>query len=429
MRGLALLVVVVFLVAAPSEAACAKPKDQATAVSPLLAIRVVPGGDNYSTAAGTKTALNRAINQWNAACGGDVPKLSTTTSSSVKLYVNFRKGPYNLSDAASNFLVCASVPKPAAGTLLGSTTISIFETTASGINCRPYYNEITSHEIGHALGLGVSPCSNNIMYEPGGSAVVGNIPKSSDCKAVDLFWLTPAEAPLVTPFPPPTCECSFSSDCYGLPGTGTGIWICQFCQCLLLDSPLVLYLPDYFSTGGSQSWWKHSFCGPEAPTVCLDWRGDGNVTCNSWPEPDGEVAFVVALSEDDLLALSGGFSVRATPWRHFFGNVTMAPDGDFPFEHGFSALAAHCDQEGAADLDLSACEPSLHVWEDRSGDGDIDPDEIRELGDLNIESLGGLRETGKQDSCGNRFPFESHATCSGHPGRCGTWLDVFFEPR
>lgn len=107
----------------------------------------------------------------------------------------------------------------------------------------------------------------------------------------------------------------------------------------------------------------------------------------------------------------------------------MGPDGDFPFEHGFAALEAHCKDHRRSFIDFSECERSLHVWEDRSGDGYIDPGEILELADLDIEILRGIRLTDKRDSCGNVFPFESHAICNGGDGRCGIWLDVFFEPR
>ncbi len=193
----------------------------------------------------------------------------------------------------------------------------------------------------------------------------------------------------------------------------------------------MLHLPDYSSAGGgNQSWWKEGFCTPEAPTVCLDWFGDGTVTCTGWTEPESEIAFVVALSNDDMLSLSDGLYVPAEPWRHFFGNVTMGPEGNLPFSHGFEALAAHCglDPKATTEIDFTECGSSLYVWSD-NGDGDIDPHELLELGDLGVESLGDLRETGKRDACGNTFPVESHATCSARPGRCGTWLDVFLEPR
>ncbi|MCP3959880.1 MAG: hypothetical protein GY719_18705 [bacterium] len=375
--------------------------------------------------------------------------MSKSASSIVRFNVKFWKGAYNLPDAASNFLACGKNAGVGAGNLLGSTTISIFETSASGINCRPYYDEITSHEFGHALGLGHSLCSDNIMYDAGGSDMVGLVPEPADCSAVDDFWLSSAE--FSTTPPPPVCECSFPTDCgvlYGHPGSAT--WACLFCQCLLFNSPLVLHLPDYFSTSEpDRIWWEQGFCGPEVPTVCLDWLGDGNVTCTGWTAPDSEIAFVVALSDDDMLSLADGLHVPVEPWRHFFGNVTMGPDGGFPYAHGFEALADFCglDPSSTSKIDFSEertepilwhgktmtlveCGLSLQVWADRSGDGVIAPDEIFGFQDLGIESLSDVAKTDKRDRCGNMFPVESHATCYDLANRaCGTWLDVFFAPR
>jgi hypothetical protein len=136
------------------------------------------------------------------------------------------------------------------------------------------------------------------------------------------------------------------------------------------------------------------------------------------------------LDDYDMLSLADGVPVFAEPWRHFFGNVTMGPGGDFPFSHGFDALAARCNLDpDASRLDLTECAPSLYAWADRSGDGVISADELLEFSDLGIETLGDVRTTDKTDKCGNAFAFESHVTCAGRPGRCGTWLDVFFEPR
>jgi hypothetical protein len=194
----------------------------------------------------------------------------------------------------------------------------------------------------------------------------------------------------------------------------------------------VLHLPDYFSSSrGNHGWWKRGFCGPGAPTVCLDWRGDGNVTCTAWTEPGSEIAFVVALSDDDVHRLADGFSVRAEPWRHLFGNITKGPEGDFPFLHGFAALAAHCDlaPEATWEIDFTDCGSTLHAWSDHDGDGYLAPDELVEFRDLGIESLGDVRKTGKRDRCGNTFLAESHATCADRPGNCGIWLDVFLAPR
>jgi len=219
--------------------------------------------------------------------------------------------------------------------------------------------------------------------------------------------------------------CVFSTDC--LPG-----WECILSRCSPMNSPLVIYLPDYLPIEGhGQSWWTEGFCGPEAPTVCLDWRDQGSLTCTEWTIPKSEVAFVVTLNDVDMLLLAAGQSVRAEPWRHFFGNVTKGPAGDFPFGHGFEALAAYCghDPDDTVEIDLTECGASLYAWADRSGDGRLDLDELVAFQELGISSLGNVRSTDKQDKCGNTFPVESHALCADRPGKCGTWLDVFFDSR
>lgn len=235
------------------------------------------------------------------------------------------------------------------------------------------------------------------------------------------------------PPPPSFCDCDFDSDCDYLPPPEWGRWVCHSCKCLLFDSPLVLHLPDYFSSGaGNQHWWKKSFCSAEGPKVCLDWSGTGEVTCNSWVAPNSDIAFIVSLSDEDLGRLSTGQHVPAEPWRHFFGNVTRGPKGDYPFVHGFEALAVHCGLEPGttSGIDFAECGSStLHVWNDLDADGVLDPDEVLDLADLGVQSLGNVRRTGKKDACGNQLPYEAHATCADRSGKCGTWLDVFFIRR
>jgi hypothetical protein len=193
------------------------------------------------------------------------------------------------------------------------------------------------------------------------------------------------------------------------------------CQAI---SPLIVYLPDYNSPGGGpQNWWQN-VCEPDVPPVCLDWWGDGNITCTSWTKPDNEdIGFIAALSEEELASLASG-SLPVEPSLHLFGNITRGPHGDFPFLHGFDALASFCGQSDASEIDLSSCCEQLVVWVD-NGDGAIAADELQQFDELGIESLGQVREVGKQDECGNVDLFESHAKCVDHPGRCGTWIDIF----
>lgn len=253
----------------------------------------------------------------------------------------------------------------------------------------------------------------------------------------DSEFATPKVVSSATTCPAPTapsCSCYTASDCEvtkGPPPEG-GTWSCvSHCYCMPSQSPLVLHLPDYFpSSGGSQSWWRQGFCSQESPTVCLDWRGNDELTCTSWTAPGSDIAFVISLSHDDMLRLiEGDLPLSAEPYRHFYGNVTKGPLGDFPYAHGFEALAEYCGQDSDGEIDLTGCGSSLYAWADLDADGVIALGELVELQDLGIESLGSSRVTGKQDQCGNTFSPEVHATCAGNPGRCGTWLDIFFAVR
>jgi hypothetical protein len=330
----------------------------------------------------------------------------------------------------ANDMVCA---------VFGGSAITVYrEAVLPGggtLNCTDLdqLTDTFAHELGHTVRLNDSGCSGYAMSGRtfhDGSYVPRQV-KSSECKKARDVNSTPAESGL----PPPPCQCNSAYDCevqFGIPEFG--IWECRrFCQCILTNSPLVLHLPDYSSRGsGQMSWWQQGLCSPEAPAVCLDWRGDGFVSCTEWTVPGSGVAFVVALNDHDRVYLAGDKSIRVQPSRHLFGNVTKGPEGDFPFQHGFAALASYCGQDPAANsrIDLAQCGPTLHVWEDRSGDGIIDLEELQEFQDLGIASLSRMKQTEKRDKCGNTFPAEAEAACTDRPrSRCGYWLDVFFKSR
>ncbi len=236
----ALVLGLILLGAIPSDAVPV-PKSQADATQALSAIRIMPGGNNFSIAAGTSTALNDALSQWNAVCGSNVPALSKTQPSSITFVVNYVKGVFNLTNKPDD---CAGTPIPTPGTVLGGGTITIFEETINGADCTGLYKEITMHEIGHRLGLNHSLCTDNIMLGEITQAMSGLNPTSADCAAVDDFWLTTEENLSTCSFAPgsfasgsldsvcipPTCECSFDSDCDSQPPPEFGTWVCRFCR-------------------------------------------------------------------------------------------------------------------------------------------------------------------------------------------------------
>ncbi len=96
MKWPGLLFVIFLLYSVPARAQTCQQQtvDYLNANAPIGAVRVIPGGNNYSIAAGTSTALRDALMGWNQACGSRVPELSFTATSSIVFRVNYMTGAY-----------------------------------------------------------------------------------------------------------------------------------------------------------------------------------------------------------------------------------------------------------------------------------------------------------------------------------------------
>ncbi len=418
--------------------------------APSQSDRVPDGTANIKvTATGSPAGAvaDAASANWNNSCS-DLPEFGSTGTVPV-VFKNFSGNCPGCS--------CGFTDAIGTGSTIQSATVWVTSHKADGTACTlAEKKESGTHELGHLLGLGHGSsddsCEGRIMKpkEPGDPP---RSVKSADCTAAQQRTNQSPSGP----------ECYSDSNCnssrpYCVAGScvecrsiadcpqggyitfhGDGLTIptsvdyfegaqysCSNGFCVAV-SPLVIYLPDYTSTLRSpQSWWR-DLCDADAPPVCLDWRGDGNITCTGWTAPDNEdIGFITALGEEELASLASG-PLTVEPSRHLFGNVTRGLLGDFPYQHGFDALAAYCGQSGVSEIDLSSCGERLFVWVD-DGDGAIAAGELRPFGALGIQSLGQVRKVGKGDKCGNRDLFESHAKCLGRPGQCGTWVDIFFAP-
>jgi|GEM_PF-4194492 hypothetical protein len=432
----------------------AAPAEGADQCAPEQAEKMPAGTTNVKvTASGQPAAAvaGHASNAWNSSCNNGLPQFGSSGTVAV-----------NFVSHTGNCPGCYCGWTDLSGTTINSATVHIYSNKSDGTPCTiTEQKESGAHELGHVLGLDHAPdlvvCRGRIMkpvepLDPPRSVT------TADCAAAKEANSPPPPPPPPAPqcFTDSNCtgttpycvggvcvECRVDFDCYtggfvtfggdalttgSLPGQKFegAQFTCIAGYCVAV-SPLVVHLPDYTSpTGAAQNWWR-DLCAPEASPVCLDWMGNGNITCTGWTAPDNEaIGFVAALSEADLTSLAAG-PIPVQPSLHLFGNVTRGPLGDFPFPHGFDALASFCGQPGTAEIDLTACGERLFVWVD-NGDGAIAAHEVQRFDTLGVASLGRVRQVGKQDQCGNRALYESHATCVDRPGRCGTWIDIFFAP-
>lgn len=171
---------------------------KSTVAAPSSASTLLLAGANRGRAVDTG-ALGTAANNWNQACSAnDNPVLTTSGTGDFRIYVDFYSG----SDSANGINCsgkCACTDLNTSGGVITGATIKMFEKQGNGASCTGSTNQILTHEVGHALGLDDSNCSDRIMGNLSAAIAPG------DCSAVDLNFRTAAER--AAPEPPHEGPC------------------------------------------------------------------------------------------------------------------------------------------------------------------------------------------------------------------------------
>ena len=359
---------------APAEAS-QNPNNYSKSANAISAIRVNPGGNNFNSTTGC--ALNRALSKWNVVCGSNVLTLSKTASpEGSHINIHFRKGVFN---RGSNPNRCAVTEMPTSATV-PNAEIYIFEETRNGADCTGMWDELVQHELGHALGLGHSSCSNNIMFN---GNIAGNQATPADCSAVDDFWYTTEEE-----------DEDLDPDTGGDGGPGGGE------DCLECDpnSPIIVDLDRKgFHLAGLED------------SVLFDIDADGILEEISWTRADQLDGFLV-LDRNENGVIDDG--------RELFGNYTLLLGGGVA-PHGYIALAEFDQQAHGGNGDemidsRDAVFSLLRLWIDSDHDGYSADSELVTLGDAGVVRLAfRFYESRETDRFGNWFRYNSKAWLEG----------------
>jgi hypothetical protein len=159
--------------------------------------------------------------------------------------------------------------------------------------------------------------------------------------------------------------------------------------------------------------------GKNAP-VLFDIRGDGHPLLMGWTAAGADEAF---------LWLDRNHNGKVTSGAELFGNFTPLENGQMA-KNGFEALAElDANHDGVID-DRDPIWSQLMLWRDLNHNGISEPNEIGPLSASDVTAIDlHYHWTGRHDSWGNTFRYESLVSIQNGPGhgvRKQPVYDVFF---